>query len=517
MAEETQEDSRVMPKHLKFYALGMMFCLLFVYADTNMSSLYIMGTLGGSPIQSAYPFSYFALGNAITIPLAVHLGPRFGIRNMLKICLLGFITTTALTTFMPTYGAFIVVRLLQGCASGPIFLLIPMVLTRLSNAQEKEEYAKNVVVVFSFGAITGATTGAMVAYFLTWHVMCLFDVALISTFGALFVHSLKDYPQETESYPFDYIGFIFYTLSILTIGSFIIMGQELDWFRSQFLVPCFVVGVISVPFFLIRTLEHPYPFLPLYLCKNRFIAIALFLTAFLYAPYYANIALLGNWLHIYAEYSPVWIGIMLAITAFTILFTLIFIHWIGTKNYVHSICAGILFLTVAAFATAHFDVIVDFNRIALPRVLVGIAFPLIVPPLYHLMLAYIPQEECFKSVTLYQIMRTLGSGLGSASYITVYERREAFFHSRMGSYLTVMSTELREFFHHLDFRGLTAQQKNAEMAKALGMRTHALALNDTMYAMGWILIVVFVIAMTFFWINRHAREEDQVNPTLTMK
>lgn len=484
-------------KLLKISALGMMFCVLFVFSDTNMSSLYIIGTMGGSNVISHYGMVYYAYGNAMTVPLAIPVGKRIGQKTLLKICIVLFVFFIALSMCAPTYFCFVCIRLFAGCASGPIFILIPNILPTFVSEESKENFTKNVVYLVVGGTLLGSSFGAILAYFWIWRLMCFIDLFVAGTFGCLLFHSLKKYEEKNHYVPFDYIGYSFYCIAILSAASFITLGQQLDWLRSPYLCVCLPVALISLPYFVLHTWKHPYPILDLELLKNKNFTFAIFQLACFFSAYYGTIFLLGIWLHTMISYTFVWISFMIFIIFLSFLATSWFIHRMKGRYSITFMCIGLVLIIVASFLTCRFNLNLDFRRIVYSRILLGMSLPFFIPPVFYLVLHSVKNKEFIEGVAFFQLTRMLVGGIGAAAYMTIWQRRGAFFHTRLGGYLNVLNPELREFFHNLAYFQLSEEQKLKEMQNALNEQAIYLGLNDTFFCMGMVLVVAFFVALIF--------------------
>ena len=58
--------------------------------------------------------------------------------------------------------------------------------------------------------------------------------SLLSSALALFIRErLRGFDPPPKQTPFDWVGYCFYCIAILSVSCVLIMGQELDWYRSS--------------------------------------------------------------------------------------------------------------------------------------------------------------------------------------------------------------------------------------------------------------------------------------------
>ncbi|MBP9842020.1 MAG: MFS transporter [Simkaniaceae bacterium] len=485
-------------KSFLFACFGLVFCVIYGFAETSMASLYILGSLGGSPDTASYSVAFYGVGNALTLPLARYLGRLYGIKPMLQWCIPLFIIMTFISSCASTYPLFIFHRLLQGCASGPIMILITMLLTKLSNDEEKRHFIQTIVIVLISGSILGAAIGGTLAYFINWQMIFYVDTLLLLVMSSLLFYNLRNEPSTTEKVSFDVLGYFYFITAVMSGSLFVILGQELDWFTSRFLVFLLFIFVLSFPCFLIRTWNHPYPVIHLRLLKEGNVAMGLFQVAFLFSAYFGMVILISLWLHLYVSYTIAWVSIVLGIMALSTISVMFLIEYLSHRSNMIFLFIAILLLAISCFYTADFDVDVDFRRIAISRILAGTGFALFLPPLLYLILAAVPPLEGIDGLTLFQVVRAIASGLGTAIYTTIWQRRDVFFHSRLGEGLTSFSPLTRQFFTKLSPFDLVEGQEKASLALALEKQAESLALNDTFFAMGVIMLILFVSLTCFY-------------------
>lgn len=485
-------------KGLLFACFGLTFCIIYSFAETSMASLYILGSLGGSSDTAAYSVALFGLGNTVTLPLGKYLGKTYGIKSMLQVCLPLFTAMTFLASLSSSYPLFVIHRFLEGCSSGPIMILLNMLLTRLSTEEEKRNFIHNIVIVLIAGSILGASVGGTLAYFVNWQSIFYVDTLLIIFMSSLLFYQLRNFTQVKEYHPFDFLGYLYFLMTVMTFSLFLILGQELDWFRSPFLVCLSVLFLIFLPFFVIRSWTHPHPVIQLNLLKKKNIALGMFQVVFLFSAYFGMVQLLSLWLHLYVSYTIAWVSIVLGVMALSTISVILLAEHLLHRSNILFLFLAIILLAISCFYTSYFDVDINFGRIAFSRVLAGIGFALFLPPLLHLILSAVPPNQGVEGLVLFQVTRLISCSLGAAVYSTIWQRREVFFHERLGEGLTSFSPLTEAFNHKIAPLYLTQGQPKGILNLALQQQSESLALNDTFYAMGFVMLILF-LALTCFY------------------
>ncbi len=479
-----------------------LFCLLFSaifnYTVSLMASPYIASDLGGSNDTATYTVSFFALGNALGIPLGRALMPRIGPVRFLIITLLLFTFFSWMCAIAPNYPFFNAARFLQGFVSGPFYALGFFLFSALQPKEKKALFLSISLSIFTIGPVLGACWGGWIAYEWHWSWIFYFNIPFLLLLTWYLYYRLKGFDQgPLERLPFDAIGCFSYFVGIFCLSVIVIMGQELDWFRSPLIATLAGIGFPALLFFIFWEINHPHPILSLHLLKKPMLSFALFNLAVLFSAYFGMVILLALWLKLWANYTPDWIAALLGIMALTGLFPLSLIskriNRIDNRIF---LSLAILFLAISCFHTMIFDVDIDLQRIATSRLLAGLGLALFLAPIFRLCFHSLQSVEMLQVLGLFQVVRALSSGLGASIYDTIWQRRQVFFHDRLGSKITPLSPETQDFFSNGKALGLEGEHATAQLAYYLQREATSLALDDCFYLMACILIGLL---LTFFF------------------
>ncbi len=501
------------PSNLLFFALFcVLFNVIFAYTLSIMASPYIVADLGGSNDIATYSVTFFALGNALGVPLGRALLPRIGAARFLVITLLLFTFFTWAGAIASTYLLFNAARFFQGFVSGPFYALVFYLLACLQPKEKKGLFAAVTLTIFTTGPVIGACWGGWIAYLWDWRWIFYFNIPCLLLLTAFIGVRLRGFDRSTiQKEPFDHLGYLTYFISVLCIGLATITGQELDWQRSNFIITLFTIGTLSLIFFILWEINHPHPILELKLLKKPPVLFALFNLAVLFSIYFGMVVLLALWLKLWVNYTPDWIAALLGIMALTAFFPPFFVYAKLSRhdNRIFLLLA-IFFLIISSWHTMVFNVDIDFGRIATSRLLAGLGLALFLAPIFRLCFHNVTQDKMLGTLTLFQVVRALSSGLGASVYATIWQRRQVFFHDRLGSKITANSPETLEYFAKADTIGLKGEHAIAQLEYYLEREATSLALDDCFYLMAWILIGLgLTFLLTFFAKKGSFMTEDE--------
>jgi DHA2 family multidrug resistance protein len=474
-----------------------LFLAVFYNAVTNMAGLYIISELGGSRELSVYTMVFFGLGSAVSMPLANPMADRLGSVKVVVYGLLGYTFFSILCALAPTFFMFNLFRFGLGVGSGLFFILCRRLLLEFAPKESIQTYFFLMVLMYVTIPVLGACFGAWIAYESHWrwifHVNEPISLALAAYFWIFYRKASGQVPFA----PFDKVGYFFFVLGIVSLVTAATLSQQLDWYRSTTIVTLSLIGVPSFLFFILWELNCRHPMLELKLLKSIALSFALINLAVLFSAYFGMIILVTLWLNIYANYTPLWIAALIGIMAISGL-TAYFL----TKSLLrHYDLRVTLALAILAFATScyystYFNIDTDFFHIAVARFLAGLGFVLFLFPVFGLALKSYGPEKSASVFTLLQVVRALFSSLGAGLYVILWQRRQAFFHERLGESLTINSQLTEQYFNRAIKRfSLTKDQATEQLNNYLGEQATSLGLNDSFGCMGYILMALFVLLL----------------------
>ena len=468
-----------------------------------MAGTFVAQCLGGSTDIASYNVTFFGLGNAWTFPLAHALGKHFGIRQTLLVSLILFFITIFGCIYARTYFLFVLARFSMGVATGVFFPLGMEWINRLWNNRQELAFS-TLAVITTITPVLGASLGGWLAYDYHWSLIFSFQIpGILFCFYMLYKTAEPLSITYTKESSFDYLGYILYLLGTSGLIIFITLGQELDWFRSPFLQKIFVIGLISLGLFCRREWKQKYPFMDLKLFSSSFFSIAsLFLTT-LYSAYFGMVILLTLWLHLTANYTPIWIAVLLSHMLIAAFFLYVFLN--KGMHRMSPWCSVFLSagaFTLSCFYSTTFNVEVDFFRLALARIMAGFGLAFFLFPLFSLCLHELPKEKHPSGIALFQTLRLLAGTVGIAAYTTIWYRRCVFYHDRLDS--TLPTAKLYAL----------SLQKKALLEQALSKQSTALALADVFDLMAWILLCTKILGGLFLLCTqiRHVQHSQGDSP-----
>ncbi len=488
-----------------FCVFATLFLGVSYFTVTNTAGLYIASELGGSPEISVYPMVFFGLGNCISIPLSKYFLDRFGPRPTIILSLILYTVFSLFCGMAPTFFLFNLYRFGLGIGAGFFYLFCNRIIVLYVPDEKKRYFFTTAILMYSIAPVVGLSIGAWLAYenFWRWifHLNEPFSIFLGIYFWFAF-RRLSHPPLEKK--PFDWVGFLFYAFGITAIVTALTMSQQIDWLTSNLFVSLLCLGIPSLIFSVCWQVFHPFPLFEFRLLRNPTYSFTLLNLAVLFSAYFGMIILLALWLNIYVNYTPLWIAAILGAMAVAgFIGFLLDQLWMEYLDPRVPLGVAIFFFLISCTYSAHFNVDIDFFRIAVARSLAGFGLVMFLIPLFRLCLFSCTKEQSLAGFALFQTVRALSSSLGAGLYVILWQRRQVFFHERLGEALTSNAPLTKSYFDSAEkIFGLTPPQAAEELNVLLNTQATSLGLNDTFGFMAYLLAGLIVILLASFFIKK---------------
>jgi DHA2 family multidrug resistance protein len=483
---------------LFFSALHLTLVLAVGYMTvTNMAGLYIASDLGGSAETSVYPMVFFGLGNFCSIPITEPLSNRLGSIKLLVYALLLYTFFSHLCAIAPTFFILNIYRFGLGFAAGFFYVLCRELMLTFAPLDKLPGYLFINILLFALVPVLGVSFGAWLAYETHWRWIFYINEPVALILSLYFWFKYRHLDSEPTPCVFDKVGYLFFCLGLGATLTALTLSQELDWVRSWTFLGLLTIGILSLIFFLAWSFLHPKPLLELRLLKSPQLSFSLLSLAILFSSYFGMIILIALWLNIYASYTPLWIapliGIMGIAATAAFIFTRIFLRRFDPRL---TLGFAILILALSCYYSTYFDVEVDFFHLAVARSLAGVGLILFLFPVFQLCFESYGPEKGTPIYVFFQITRVLFSSLGAGLYVILWQRRQAFFHERLGENITINSRLTSQYFDRaVHTFHLTKLQATEQLSLHLEQHATSLALNDVFGFMGYVLMALFLVLL----------------------
>nr|WP_320050194.1 DHA2 family efflux MFS transporter permease subunit [uncultured Desulfuromonas sp.] len=470
---------------------------------TNVSIPAISGNLGVSTNQGTWVITFFAVANALAVPLTGWLTRRIGQIRLFISALLMFILASLLCGLAWNLEALITFRILQGFAVGPI---IPLSMSLLLQCYPRQK-AGLALALWSMTVTVAPIAGPILGGWLTdnaswpWIFYINLPIGLLTT--AVIWAVLKDRETPTAKLPVDKTGLF---LLMLWVGCFQVMldkGHELDWFGSPFVVALAVISVIGFCYFLVWELTVPHPVVDLSLFKNRNFALSTLSLSLGYGVFFMNLVLTPLWLQRFMGYTATWAGL---VTAPFGIFAVILAPAVG-KN-LHRVdprlfvTGAFSFFSLAFYLRSQFTPDVSAGTIALNHLLQGIGMAAFMTPLNAMAVSQLPQERIPSASGLLNFARIMLGAFAASIGTTLWEDRAILHHAQLSEHITGYANAVIIARDKLLTMGMAGMKSLGLINMELTKQAYTLSAME-LYRISSLL---FLILISVIWLARPDKE-----------
>lgn len=482
-----------------------LFLAIFYNTDTNMAGLYIVSDLGGSRDMSVYALVFFGVGCLLSVPLAHFFADRFGAMRCLVYTLLIYALFSLLCGLSSTFFLFILSRIGLGWTAGICYIVCARILSLVTSSAKQDDLCTFFVTLgYAIVPVLGVSVGGWLAYDSSWRNIFYMNepiaVFLAGYFWFFYRHLDAPAPEQPS---LDLVGYSLFVVGVGGLLTAMTLAQELDWYRSDIFVTLTLVSIVALLLFIFWVLISPRPILNIRLLARPNIVYGLINFGLLFACYFGMIILITSWLHIQVNYTPLWIGLLMLLMVIAgIVTALVIRRWFFKFDPRYTLAIALLVFMGSCYYSTYFNPEVDLFHLAIARLLAGVGVVLFLFPLVQLVL--VRNKDQVRDVgPLFQITRIFFSNLGAGGFTILWQRRTAFFHSRLGEDLTATSTLTQQYFYdagHYFF--LTPPQATAQLDVFLNNEATSLALNDIFGLMGYICLGLFMLLVLTFILEK---------------
>ncbi|WP_068471340.1 DHA2 family efflux MFS transporter permease subunit [Candidatus Protochlamydia phocaeensis] len=464
----------------------------------NVSISHIAGDLAVSPNEGTWVITSFAISNGIILAITGWLAERFGGIKLFVWSTTLFSITSWLCGLAWNLPLLVFFRILQGASAGALIPLSQALL--LTNYPEER---KGVALGFwSMIVIVAPILGPIVGGYITdnygwpWIFYINIPIGFFSAWLTWFLIGQRH--EKTTKRPIDFIAFALLTIAISTLQIFLDKGEELDWFSSNFICVLITTSIIAFTFFIPWNAYSEHPIMNFSYFRHRTFTIGTILGALGFLMFFGSNVLLPLWLETQMNYTAFWSGVAVMPVGILPLFLSSFVgkfvtrvdpRWMSTFSF--------LMFSITFFWFSVLTPDISLFELMHPRFLQGLGLSFFFIPLVTISLSAIPNPELAGASGVFNFVRLIaGGGFGTALYVTLWDRREIFHHSRLTEITTIYNPLTTQFYRHLDTTLGTSEAVNHNILEGLiTQQAYLLAVNDVFYLTGW----TFLLCIPLIW------------------
>lgn len=460
----------------------------------NVAIPTLAGNLAVSPDDGTWVITSFAVSQAIMLPITGWLARRFGEVRLFLISTALFTIVSVLCGLSTSLPMLIIFRVLQGAVSGPMIPLSQSIL--LANYPEhRRTFATSIWATTAVVApIVGPVLGGWITDNYSWPWIFYINVP-VGLFSVLITGMLlKGRDTPIIKMPIDKVGLALLIIGVGCLQILLDKGNDLDWFNSSFIVTLTTISVISLSFLLVWELTDNNPVIDFRLFTNRNFLVGVIVISFGYMVYFSNVVIFPLWLQTQMGYTPTWAGLAAAPVGILPFFLSPVIGLFLPKlNMRIVISTGFIIFMVTSFWQSNFYTDVGYIQLIAPRFIQGLGLALFFTPVVTVMISSLPPMQIATALGIGNFFRIIGGSFGTSISVTLWDRREAFHHSRLVENINPYNPNLTESLHRLRSLGIEGHNSAEQIDRVITNQAFMLATNDIFWLSGCVFIALILI------------------------
>ena len=408
----------------------------------NVALPQMQGALSATPDQISWVITLNLVATAIATPLTGWLVARWGQRQTLIWCVIGFSATTYMCAIATSLEPLLFYRIGQGAFGAP---LVPIAQAIILNTYKEPDKRAVAMSIWGMSVVIGpglapALGGYMAEeYSWRWTFYLLIPVCLVALLGVLAF--IKD-GERTGRSKLDWTGFIALSVAVTCLQIILDRGERLDWFESTSMVLLGTLLLLSFYLFIIHSLFHDSPFINPRLFTDRNYAIGLF---FVFVYGMLNVTptvLLPTMLQNLVGYPDSDIGFILAMRSVGIFLGFLIVQRISKIDTRYGMALGLLTIGLSGVISANFDTNITVWMVAWTGVIQGIGCGLMWVPLSVVAFSTLDGKLMAEGTAFFHLIRNYGSSLFIALNVMVVLRTTKVNYSELSEIATPYSERL---------------------------------------------------------------------------
>jgi len=488
-------------------ALSVVLPTLLEVIDTsvvNVSLDHIRGSLSAGLDESTWTITAYLVSNAIIIPLTGWFSRLFGRKRYLIGSVVLFTVSSFLCGSAKSLSALIFFRIIQGIGGGG---LQPLSQAILFEAFPPAEYGM-AMAIFGIGVMVGPIVGPVLGGWITdnwswnWIFYINIPIGIISVIMILLFVQDPPYLKRIKE-KMDYWGLGLVVVGIGCLQVVLDKGQREDWFSSAFITRLSVIAVVSIILFIIVELRRKDPILNLRELKNVSFASANVIQSIVFFVMFGSIILLPLFVQQLMGYNAFLAGLALAPGGIATLITMPIAGKLVSKvNPKAVLTVGLMLTSYSIFIMSQFNLSIDFNTVAVPRIIMGVGLGFIFVPLASMAFATITKEAMGNATSIFSLLRNISGSFGVAIMTTILARRAQFHQFRFTEGLNSFDPQYQSGVYKA-MNILGAKTGSADSSTANGLiyqelmkQSNLFSFNDAFYLST--IIMLCIIPLVFF-------------------
>lgn len=400
---------------------------------------------------TSWVLTVFSISSAIGIISLGFMSKLFGRKNIYIFGILGFSFFSALCGLSNNIEQLLIFRFFQGYFGSSLIALSQAFVIDIFSKESRSK----ALSAWTFGLLAGPVIGPLLGGFLieyfNWRFIFFINMplGLIAFLGLSFLLK-SDKPKKLVK--LNYTSFIFLSIAVACFQVFLDRGELEDWFQSELIIFFLTISIISLIFFLYTNFNYKvYLFSNLLFKDNYFVGgvIFAFLFGFILIPPFLLIPIYLTEIQNFPIY---YVGFILCLSGFggmlATFFTSKIIFYIGN---VKTMLLGLFIYIFSNLEIVFWNSDIATNTIIVNSLYRGFSISTYYVALANITYTTLPQSLRTEGASLFQFLRTIGTGISIAIFISLLNRYYLINFEDIRSYLDYSNLGVSQYTNVDDF------------------------------------------------------------------
>ncbi len=171
---------------------------------------------GVAPRDVAWAFTLYLFANVVSIPIMTKLADTVGRRAIYTLCVAIFAAGSVLAIAAPTFGIFLLARVIQAAGAGGIFPVATAAIADRVPVERRGSALGLLGAVWGLAAIIGPNVGGVLTHYFSWHAIFIANVPLAVIVIALAQRYVPQSAMRARG-PLDVAGIVVLALGLLGV------------------------------------------------------------------------------------------------------------------------------------------------------------------------------------------------------------------------------------------------------------------------------------------------------------
>jgi DHA2 family multidrug resistance protein len=481
-------------RHRLLVTLSLTLTALMQTLDSTIANValpHMQGSMAATQDEISWVLTSYILATAIMTPPSAFLANRFGRKNVLVVCGIGFVLASALCGAATSIGQIVGFRFLQGAFGAPLMPIIQALLLDLYSDKERGKAMAIFGFGVMFGPIIGPTLGGLLTDFYNWRWVFYINLPLgaLALFGMIVFMPQGDRENERS---FDFLGFGLLSVAVAALQLALDRGQSLNWFTSTEIICEFMVSGLCLYLFLAHTFTTEHPFLEPKLFRDRNFVAGLIFNFFASSTLMGTMALMPSFLQNLLGIpvltagmlmAPRGVGTLLAMMLIPKLADIVDPRWL--------LLIGIIVTGLSMGQMANLTLDVDSNTIMHIGFIQGVGLGFTMIPISILIFSTLDRRYRTEGTAMYNLLRNLGGSLFISLMITKLAQNTQTYHAHLTEAVTQFGDALPTMWDWHSSVG--AMALNGEITR----QASGIAYFNDFMIMQWLALVTIPLLLLF--------------------